>query len=95
MNTEQDKFSVFWYNDEEINRWSEKDFEEKAASFAAAGINIVMTFSCTHFRWSYYTYRATINAALKRLVDACHKYNIRVVEHHSSHLTFVPLSRRD
>ena len=50
MNTEQDKFSVFWYNDEEINRWSEKDFEEKAASFAAAGINIVMTFSCTHFR---------------------------------------------
>ena len=95
MNTEQDKFSVFWYNDEEINRWSEKDFEDKAASFAAAGINIVMTFSCTHFRWSYYPYRATINAALKRLVDACHKHNIRVVEHHSSHLTFAPLSRRD
>ena len=95
MNHTQDKFSVFWYNNAEINHWTEQDFEAKAADFAAAGVNIVMTFSCTHFRWSYYPYRAAINAALKRLVAACRKYHIRVVEHHSSHLTFAPLSRRD
>jgi len=94
MNKIQDKFSVFWYNDAEINHWNDADFEAKAASFADAGVNIVMTFSCTHFRWSYYPYRATINAALQRLVNACHKYNIRVVEHHSSHLTFAPLHQR-
>ena len=95
MNCSQDKFSVFWYNEAEINHWSQKDFEQKAADFAAAGVNIVMTFSCTHFRWSFYPYRAKINAAIKRLTDACHKYNIRVVEHHSSHLTYAPLSQRD
>ena len=95
MNCSQDKFSVFWYNEAEINHWCQKDFEQKAADFAAAGVNIVMTFSCTHFRWSFYPYRAKINAAIKRLTDACHKFNIRVVEHHSSTLTHNPRSYAD
>ena len=91
----QDKFGVFWYNDPELFEWSDGDFEHKAAEFAAAGINIVMTFSCTHFRWSYYPYWEEINARLAMLVKACHKYNIRVVEHHSSHLTFDPRDKAE
>ena len=95
MSINQDKFGVFWYNLPEICQWQAADFENKAAEFAAAGVNIVMTFSCTHFRWSYYPWRHIINEALKKMVKACHNHGIRVVEHHSSHLTFAPHSHRD
>ena len=91
----QDKFGVFWYNDPELFEWSDNDFENKAAEFAAAGINIVMTFSCTHFRWSYYPWWDMINSRIAMLVKACHKFDIRVVEHHSSHLTFDPRDKSE
>ena len=35
----QDKFGVFWYNDPELFEWNDSEFENKAAEFAAAGIN--------------------------------------------------------
>lgn len=91
----QDKYGVFWYNDREILHWKQKDFDAKAAEFAETGINIVMTFSCTHFRWDYYPWWKQINQALAKLVKACHKYHIRVVEHHSSHLTKNPRSFKE
>ena len=91
----QDKFGVFWYNDDEIFRWGDSDFERKASEFADAGINIVMTFSCTHFRWNYFPWFDKLNEVLARLVRACHKFNIRVVEHHSCHLTFDPRDKSE
>ena len=90
-----DKYGVFWYNQREILHWQQEDFDRKAAEFAGAGINIVMTFSSTHFRWSFYPWWDKINAALAKVVKACHKYNIRVVEHHSSHLTHNPRSQKE
>ncbi len=36
-----------------------------------------------------------INKCLENIVKACHKYGIKVVEHHSSHLTFDPLDSQD
>lgn len=95
MSQIQDKFGVFWYNQAEICQWSDADFEAKAREFTQTGVNIVMTFSCTHFRWSFYPYWQQINAALAKMVRACHKYNIRVVEHHSSTLTHNPRSYAD
>ena len=94
-NFSPDKFGVFWYNDPELFQWSDQEFEAKASEFAVAGVNIVMTFSCTHFRWNYYPWWQQINARLAMLVKACHKFNIRVVEHHSSHLTFNPRSKAE
>ena len=91
----QDKYGVFWYNRQEICRWRQEDFDRRAAEFASAGINIVMTFSCTHFRWSFYPWWNEINAALAKIVKACHKYGIRVVEHHSCHLTHDPRSQKE
>ncbi|MBO4631449.1 MAG: hypothetical protein J5858_05965, partial [Lentisphaeria bacterium] len=91
----QDKYGVFWYNEREILHWKQKDFDVKAAEFAEIGVNIVMTFSCTHFRWSYYPWWKQINQVLSKLVKACHKHNIRVVEHHSSHLTENPRSFKE
>ena len=86
------RFGFFWYNDEEIFKFSDDDFDKKAAQFADAGINIVITFSCTHFRWTMRPYWRLINDTIAKVVKSCHKYGIRVVEHHSSHLTFDPLN---
>jgi len=90
MNKWDAKFGFFWYNDDEIFKFKQEDFDKKAKIFADAGINIVITFSCTHFRFSLYEHWDKITSCLKKIVIACHKYNIKVVEHHSSHLTFDP-----
>lgn len=90
MNKWDAKFGFFWYNDDELFKFTQKDFDEKAERIADSGINIVMTFSCTHFRWTFHRYWDRILRCLKMTVEACHKHGIKVVEHHSSHLTFNP-----
>lgn len=95
MNKWDAKFGFFWYNDDEIFRFTEKDFDEKARRMAESGINIVMTFSCTHFRWSMKEYWPLITKCLKNVVKACHRNGIKVVEHHSAHLTWDPLDQAD
>jgi hypothetical protein len=89
------RFGFFWYNDEEIFHFSQEDFNKKAKAFADSGINTVITFSCTHFRWTWRPYWRIINETIEKIVDACHRYGIRVVEHHSSHLTLDPLDSED
>ncbi len=89
------KFGFYWYNDEEIFNFTAEDFDAKARGFAEIGINTVITFSCTHFRWSFKQHWDKINKCLANIVESCHKYGIRVVEHHSSHLTFDPLDEDD
>ncbi len=95
MNKWDAKFGFFWYNDEEIFHFKKEDFDEKARKMAESGINIVMTFSSTHFRWCMKEHWELINECLKNVVESCHKYGIKVVEHHSSHLTWDPLSEDD
>lgn len=87
-------FCWFWYNDEEIFKYTQADFDARARELADSGITIILTFSLTHFRLSYYPYWEEINACLRKLVVACHKYGIRVVEHHSAHLTHRLLGER-
>ncbi len=81
------QFAFFWYNDEEIFHDSEKDLEIKAERFAESGVNHVITFSCTHFRWSFHAYWDLLNETLTKVVDACHKHGMLVTEHHSSELS--------
>jgi len=87
------RFGFFWYNDAEIFRDSQADLDRKAAAFARVGINHVITFSCTHFRWSFRRSWDLLTGTLARVVEACHASGIRVTEHHSSHLTFNPLDQ--
>ena len=92
LNPWEQGFCWFWYNDEEIFKYTQEDFDEKAKELADSGITIILTFSLTHFRLSYYPYWEEINECLRKIVIACHKYGIRVVEHHSAHLTHWLLS---
>ena len=80
-------FCWFWYNDKEIFEYTQEDFDARAKELADSGITIILTFSLTHFRLSYYPYWEELNECLRKIVCACHKYGIRVVEHHSAHLT--------
>ena len=81
------QFAFFWYNDQEVFRDSEKDLEAKAGKLAESGINHVITFSCTHFRWSFVNYWDLLNETLEKIVNACHQHGILVTEHHSSELS--------
>ena len=85
------RFGFFWYNDREIFEASQADLDRQAEELAAAGINQVITFSCTHFRWSFQRHWEELTEVLGRVVEACHRSGIGVTEHHSSHLTFNPL----
>ena len=85
-----DKYTFFWYNSPEIFHWTQEDFDKKAKQMHSNRITRVMTFSSTHFRFSFRPYWNDIYTAIDKIVKACHKYNIKVVEHHSSSLTFYP-----
>jgi len=91
INSWDHRFAFFWYNDEEILHDSDAEIERKVNVFASQGINHLITFSCTHFRWSFMRYKDKINDALARIVRACHKNNIYLTEHHSSNLTYYPI----
>ncbi|MFP4444359.1 MAG: hypothetical protein ACLFST_14655, partial [Spirochaetia bacterium] len=88
-------FGFYWYNDDEIFRSSQKDLDAQAESHKENGINHVITFSSTHFRWSFRRYWHLLNDVLSMVVEACHKHGIAVTEHHSSHLTFNPIDKAD
>ncbi|NLZ36731.1 MAG: hypothetical protein GX897_04555 [Clostridiales bacterium] len=90
-----ERLSFIWYNDREIFSFKEEDFDKLAKSYAESGITIVITFSSTHFRYSFSRHLDKIFACLKKLTDACHKYGIKVVEHASAHLTYNPLNEKD
>lgn len=81
------QFAFFWYNDEEIFRDNERDLEQKMEQLAESGVNHVITFSCTHFRWSFYDYWDLLNETLAKVVRAGHQHGILVTEHHSSELS--------
>ncbi|RKX34466.1 MAG: hypothetical protein DRP71_07045 [Verrucomicrobia bacterium] len=82
------QFAFFWYNDQEIFHDTERDLEFKAEQLANGGVNHVITFSCTHFRWSFRDYWSLLNETLEKVVRACHKHGILVTEHHSSELSY-------
>jgi hypothetical protein len=72
------RFGWFWYNEEAIFSFSKDDFDRQAADFHRAGVNHVITFSSTHFRWSHRRDWALLTETLARVVRACHRHGIHV-----------------
>lgn len=86
--TRSDRFAWFWFNYDEIFSLSVEDFESRAKELKKRGITIAILFTCTHFRLSFHPYWDEITSCIARIVKAFHKYNIRVVEHHSASLIY-------
>ena len=84
------RFTFFWYNDREIFFDTEEEIEAKVKKTADQGITHLLTFSCTHFRWSYRPWWKQINECLAKIVKAAHKHGLKVIEHHSSELASYP-----
>lgn len=91
----QSRYGWIWYNAKEIFEYTQKDMDDYVKQYADQGINILIGFSCTHFRFTFYNYWKEINACIEKIVKACHKYDILYVEHHSCHLTFNPKLKED
>ena len=95
MNPWMTTFEWYWFNDEKIFRYTQEDFDKEALRLHNDRISIIITFWPTHFRWNFMPYWDILNQALRRLVIACHKFDIKVVEHHSARLTFGPENDED
>lgn len=83
-------FAWFWYNDEEIFHDTQEDIDRKMKAYADQGVTHVMTFSCTHFRWSFLQWWPQILECLRKIASAGHKYGVKVIEHSSAVLTWFP-----
>ncbi|HNX15223.1 MAG TPA: hypothetical protein PKH29_10290 [Oscillospiraceae bacterium] len=84
------RYGWFWYDSDEIFRFTQEDMDAKVKRYADIGITVLIGSTLTHFRWSFFRHWDVILACIEKLVRACHKYGIQYVEHHSSHLTFNP-----
>jgi len=80
------KFTWTWISSDEIRTYTQEDFDNRAKDFNERGITHAIVFTLTHFRFGFYRYWDDIHAALKKLCDACHKYDIKVIEHNSASL---------
>ncbi|HOD93772.1 MAG TPA: hypothetical protein PLT91_02580 [Clostridia bacterium] len=89
----QERFGWIYYNENEIFHSNQKQIDDLVKNYADDGITILIGFSCTHFRWNHVLNWREINECIGRYVKACHKYGIRYVEHHSSHLTYNPIGQ--
>lgn len=88
------RFTFFWYNDEEIFHDTQEDIDRKVKAVADQGITHIITFSCTHFRWSFEPWWDKIHECLAKIVKAGHKYGLKVIEHHSSELAHYPYNEK-
>lgn len=95
MNPWMSTFEWYWFNDERVFRYTQEDFDREALRLRDDKITFIATFWPAHFRWNFMPYWDILNAALRKLVIACHKYGIKVVEHHSARLTFGPQNEED
>lgn len=82
------RFAWFWYNSKEILHFTQEDMDKKVQEYADNGYTHLITFSCTHFRWSFRPWWKEINECLRKIVVSAHKHGIKVIEHHSSNLTY-------
>ncbi len=85
-----DPYRASWrfvrFDDPEIFDADDAEFDRQAKEAAQAGFTHVMTFSDTHFRWSFRRDWPLLTEGLRRQTEAFHRYGIRVVEHHSANL---------
>lgn len=89
------RWASYWTGDKELFDYSDRDFEEKARALAAAGVNAVITFGGFHFRWSFVDEWPMLLEMLKKIVESCHNYGIKVIEHHSAILTHNPQGEKE
>jgi hypothetical protein len=90
----EERFGWFRYDSGYIYGFTDEDFDKAAKKFHDAGITAVILFGA-HFRFSYWAYWDDIVNFIAKFTAACHRYCMKVIEHHSSHLTYQPVDESD
>lgn len=93
-NAWDERFGWYWYSADAVFKWDDEKFEKDAKNFKDTGITSVILFG-THFRYSFWAYWDDIVKMIGRIVKIFHKHGIKVIEHHSSHLTYAPVKEED
>ena len=91
----EERYAWFRYNADEIFRWTDADFDRRIRKIAEEGATAIITYSCTHFRFSFIPWWDDILRCITRLAEACHRYGIKLVEHSSTNLRYNPLDDAD
>ncbi len=86
----EERFGWYHYDGRAIYGFTEKDLDNAADLYASNGVTAVILFGA-HFRFSFRAYWADIEDFITRFTRAFHKKGIKVIEHHSTHLTYRPL----
>ncbi|MDD4816519.1 MAG: hypothetical protein PHI85_00925 [Victivallaceae bacterium] len=88
----KDPFRASWRffhcDEHEIFEADDAEFDADARRMAVAGFTHVMTFSNTHFRWTFRGEWPRITEMLRRFTAACHRHGLKVIEHHSANLLY-------
>lgn len=94
LNPWEERFAWYHYNLEHVYSFADEDFNKAAKEYYDAGITAVILFGA-HFRFSFWAYWNDIVKFIAKFTAACHSYGIKVIEHHSSHLTYKPINESD
>lgn len=86
----EERFGWYHYSGRQVYHFSDADLDGEAQRYADTGITTVILFGA-HFRFSFWAYWSDIEDFIARFTRAFHKKGIKVVEHHSSHLTYQPV----
>lgn len=84
-----ERFGWYWYGGEQVFGYGREEAFSDAGKYAANGITSVILFGA-HFRLSFFAYWDDLVRFISLLVEAFHSYGIKVIEHHSTHLTYEP-----
>lgn len=90
LNPWEERFGWYHYNLEHVYEFTDQDYENAAKEYKDAGITTIILFGA-HFRFSFWAYWDDIVDFIAKFTAACHRHGIKVVEHHSSHLTYQPV----
>jgi hypothetical protein len=88
-------FAYFYYNDYELLDMSEEELLKIASEYKENGVEYLIAFSVTHFRWSFYPYEKLILDRIGKFVEIFHSVGLKFVEHHSSNLIWNNESKND
>ena len=86
----EERFGWYHYDGRAIYAFTEKDLDDAAELYSANGVTSVILFGA-HFRFSFMAYWNDIEDFIVRFTRAFHKKGIKVIEHHSTHLTYRPV----
>ncbi len=89
----EERFGWYHYDGDSVYRFTEADLDAAAELYRSTGITAVILFGA-HFRFSFWAYWEDIENFIARFTAAFHKKGIKVIEHHSTHLTYKPLEEK-